>query len=230
MSATKRTASARSSTRLTSRVSAFNPQVTLFESTDLDDSPRRSKRVKTEIKTEESLLDLEDLEYASAESTSSRKPTKRKKAGTKSETKQDAISSSPVKHNVKSPKKAKVIPQVLSSPHPPPPNWQETYNAIREMRSRFVAPVDTMGCQMAQLEEKDPRVRLHVHPYLSVNIWINGTNIEQALLYAGSPHAFITNKRRSDACSCSETSESTWGQHIRGGHDSGRRCCYLEFH
>jgi len=34
--------------------------------------------------------------------------------------------------------------QALEKPHPAPARWQETYDAIKEMRSRFPAPVDTM--------------------------------------------------------------------------------------
>ncbi|KJA19070.1 hypothetical protein HYPSUDRAFT_69421 [Hypholoma sublateritium FD-334 SS-4] len=160
MSATKRTASARSPTNLTSRVSVFNSQVTLFEAADdPDDTPRRSKRAKKEVKREDSILeDVEDLEYTPSAST----PTPRKrKAAVKSEPKQKkaASKSSPAKRAAtsESPKKAKPIPQVLSTPHPEPPNWRETYNTIKEMRARFIAPVDTMGCQRAQLEETEPR-------------------------------------------------------------------------
>ncbi|KAF9531736.1 DNA glycosylase [Crepidotus variabilis] len=53
----------------------------------------------------------------------------------------------------------KAIPQSLDKPHPAPENWEETYNIIKEMRSTFVAPVDTMGCDSAQTKESDPRNR-----------------------------------------------------------------------
>lgn len=163
MSATKRAASARSPTKLTSRVSAFSSQVTLFEvAEDLEDTPRRSKRAKKEVIREDSVLeDVEDLEYTPPERTPS---SRKRKATVKSEPKQKktASKSSPTKRAAKSesPKKAKSIPQVLSTPHPEPPKWRETYNTIKEMRARFIAPVDTMGCQRAQIEEKEPRVRL----------------------------------------------------------------------
>jgi endonuclease III len=55
-------------------------------------------------------------------------------------------------------KKVKQIQQALSKPHPAPAKWQEQYDAIKNMRSRMVAPVDTMGCDRAQYKETDPKV------------------------------------------------------------------------
>ena len=60
---------------------------------------------------------------------------------------------------VKAKGKAKEIKQALDTPHPAPPHWRETYEAIREMRARMPAPVDTMGCDTAKWKETDPRVR-----------------------------------------------------------------------
>ncbi|EGN96402.1 hypothetical protein SERLA73DRAFT_170779 [Serpula lacrymans var. lacrymans S7.3] len=57
----------------------------------------------------------------------------------------------------KSPRKPKPIQQSLKVPHPAPPRWRETYDTIKEMRSHIVAPVDTMGCDQAQLKESDPK-------------------------------------------------------------------------
>ncbi|EIN07891.1 DNA glycosylase [Punctularia strigosozonata HHB-11173 SS5] len=54
-------------------------------------------------------------------------------------------------------KKAKPVPQSLEVPHPAPANWEETYNTIRQMRAKITAPVDTMGCERAQDEEKDAK-------------------------------------------------------------------------
>ncbi|KAH9890497.1 DNA glycosylase, partial [Cubamyces lactineus] len=56
-----------------------------------------------------------------------------------------------------SPRKPKTIPTALETPHPAPPRWREAYDAIKRMRSRIVAPVDTMGCDQAQLKETDPK-------------------------------------------------------------------------
>ncbi|KAF9557740.1 DNA glycosylase [Agrocybe pediades] len=170
----------RRTTRLTSRVSTFNPQVTLFEAADLEDqalpdsspSPRRSKRVKVEVKTETEshIPDLEDLKYVPKTRTPRKTPKKEEEQLYTLQTsavKAEASTSSTAtptprkrkKADVASPKKPKAVPQALAVPHPEPPNWRETYNAIKEMRTRFVAPVDTMGCQQAQLAEKDPKNR-----------------------------------------------------------------------
>ena len=46
----------------------------------------------------------------------------------------------------------------LAEPHTPPVKWKEAYDAIKEMRKRTVAPVDTMGCDQAQMREIDPKV------------------------------------------------------------------------
>ncbi|KAI9453886.1 DNA glycosylase [Russula earlei] len=52
-----------------------------------------------------------------------------------------------------SPQKSKAIKQALEKPHPAPVRWRETYDGIKEMRSRFPAPVDTMGCDTAKWKE-----------------------------------------------------------------------------
>ncbi|OBZ67933.1 Endonuclease III-like protein 1 [Grifola frondosa] len=49
------------------------------------------------------------------------------------------------------------IRNALDVPHPAPARWREAYDAIKEMRARTPAPIDTMGCQQAQLDEKDPK-------------------------------------------------------------------------
>ena len=40
----------------------------------------------------------------------------------------------------------------------PPLNWQETYDAVREMRKTMLAPVDTMGCERLADETLSPKV------------------------------------------------------------------------
>jgi len=57
----------------------------------------------------------------------------------------------------KSPRKPKPIQLSLDVPHPAPSKWQETYDTIKQMRSRVLAPVDTMGCDQAQHKEQDPK-------------------------------------------------------------------------
>ena len=64
----------------------------------------------------------------------------------------------PISKKPASPKKPKVLKQSLATPHPAPERWRETYALIKEMRTKIVAPVDTMGCQQAQSVETDPKV------------------------------------------------------------------------
>ena len=40
----------------------------------------------------------------------------------------------------------------------PPSNWEEIYDAVKEMRKNVLAPVDTMGCETLAEEHLSPRV------------------------------------------------------------------------
>ena len=40
----------------------------------------------------------------------------------------------------------------------PPPRWEEVYAAVKEMRARVLAPVDTMGCESLADEGLSERV------------------------------------------------------------------------
>ena len=143
-----RNATASSSRRIAGRASEYHPSVTLYEikAEEIEEPLRRSKRVKVEQKLE-ILPDLEDFKLV--------QDTPKKTSISKS--------SSPAK----SPVKAKPIPQALKTPHPEPAKWRETYDAIKEMRSKIVAPVDTMGCDQAQFKESDPKVRFHFFVFAS---------------------------------------------------------------
>jgi endonuclease-3 len=44
----------------------------------------------------------------------------------------------------------------------PPPNWEEIYEAVKEMRKKVLAPVDTMGCETLAQEHSSPRVRAQI--------------------------------------------------------------------
>ncbi|PPQ65822.1 hypothetical protein CVT24_012049 [Panaeolus cyanescens] len=143
MPSLKRSSSSRPS-GLSSRVSEFHPAVTLYEPAVEQESPRRSKRVKREP-TEAKLEDLEDLIPLNADE--------------EDVPKGEASSFSATASPKKSPKKAKAIPQSLATPHPAPVKWRETYDTIKEMRSRIIAPVDSMGCDQAQHKETDPKNR-----------------------------------------------------------------------
>ncbi|KAJ7494360.1 DNA glycosylase [Mycena galericulata] len=120
----------RSPPRLKARVSPYNSGVTLYAIPDVSvppSTPRRQTRVKAESSTPET-------------------------PGTS-----DA-SQSPSKRASKSLQKSKTpFKAALATPHPAPARWREVYDTIKEMRSKTVAPVDTMGCHMAQQHETDPK-------------------------------------------------------------------------
>ena len=67
-----------------------------------------------------------------------------------------------------SPKKQKLLRMNLDVPHPAPARWKEAYSAIQEMRSLYVAPVDTMGCDKAQVPETNPKVCTFITPVYSL--------------------------------------------------------------
>ncbi|TCD61247.1 DNA N-glycosylase and apurinic/apyrimidinic (AP) lyase [Steccherinum ochraceum] len=151
---------------LVARPSPYHASVTLFSNAsslitvDADASPRRSKRVKVDVKVEDedSLPETRPAKKARTKlapraSTSTVKleeaeGVKSSRAKVKRETSASA-----------SPRKQKAIPQSLDTPHPAPPNWRDTYDTIKRMRSKIVAPVDTMGCDQAQNKETEPQNR-----------------------------------------------------------------------
>jgi hypothetical protein len=154
----KRRSSGRSTpkTRLIiSQQSSTDPSVTLFklenpDSDDGDSEPgpstpsRRSKRVKVEeIVKAEDVVHEELPVSAATVAPAADKGKKARSAG---------------RMPSASPQKPKAIKQALKNPHPAPERWRETYDSIKEMRSRFPAPVDTMGCDTAKWKEIDPRV------------------------------------------------------------------------
>ncbi|KIJ95139.1 hypothetical protein K443DRAFT_683245 [Laccaria amethystina LaAM-08-1] len=134
-----RNATASSSRRIVERSSEYHPSVTLYEikAEEIEEPLRRSKRVKVEQKLD-ILPDLEDFKLVQ-------------------DTPKKTVSISKSSSPAKSPVKAKPIPQALKTPHPEPARWKETYDTIKEMRSKIVAPVDTMGCDQAQFKESDPK-------------------------------------------------------------------------
>ena len=164
-------------THLISQQSSAGPSVTLFKLEDNDSSPyslsdpesglelpappaHRPKRVKVEIvDTENTVSSGGDGEELSG-LTSKAPPDKGKGKG---KTARRPPARTRPSQSAASPKKPKAIKQALEKPHPAPARWQETYDAIKEMRSRFPAPVDTMGCDTAKWKEMDPRVRDAYH-------------------------------------------------------------------
>ncbi|KAG2132845.1 DNA glycosylase [Suillus bovinus] len=145
-------------TRLSARASPYHSAVTLIEagnagqpSTSLSSSPKPSKRIKLEVESGTSSI-----------SDSTRSQSLRKTSPTvklEEMVSEEDTTSSRVTRKVKSPKKPKLIPRSLETPHPAPPHWKEVYDSIKEMRTQIVAPVDTMGCEQAQHKEKEPKNR-----------------------------------------------------------------------
>lgn len=159
MSSLKRSRS--SSPQLTSHISHHSPSVTIFELSshqdDIKSTPRRSKRGKMQHNTEipQSDLNVNNLTH----DVLADNPAKSRKVSSNATTPDPALPSPSKRRDVQtSPKKFKAIAQSLATPHPPPSRWKEIYDTIKHMRSRFVAPVDTMGCDRAQFQETDPKV------------------------------------------------------------------------
>jgi len=173
-------ASSTRSTGLIAQQSSADPSVTLFKLEDPPDNehepvPGPSRRSKKRIKTTEPLL------VAGGNDEALLLPVQNKT------TRAQSTSSSP--------KKAKAIKRALDTPHPAPARWRETYDAIREMRARFPAPVDTMGCDTAKWKEMDPRVSSSICALSSAAEMFGGT--EQALRDARIAHAVVADQRRS---------------------------------
>ncbi|KIP07500.1 hypothetical protein PHLGIDRAFT_29994 [Phlebiopsis gigantea 11061_1 CR5-6] len=138
------------STELVGIPSPFHSGVTLFEPGP--STPRRSKRFKVE-----STAEVDPVTVANKRSTQG----KGRKATVKVEEAASVteVVVKPARPSA-SPRKPKTIPQSLAVPHPAPPRWKEQYDTIKRMREHIVAPVDTMGCEQAQLKETDPKVRM----------------------------------------------------------------------
>ncbi|KAK7035941.1 endonuclease III-like protein [Favolaschia claudopus] len=123
----------RSSPRLKSRISPYNSGVTLFTISDPPSNPPSTSRPTKRVKVEA------DAPAASGSVKASPSP-------------------SPSKRASRSPTKSKTLyKKALETPHAAPPHWREVYDCIKEMRKQKDAPVDTMGCQMAQRHESDPK-------------------------------------------------------------------------
>ena len=162
----RRSGASTQTTRLISQQSPADPAATLFklENPDSDPEPvppasaaRRSKRVKLEVAEAGEMAygdgRDEDLPALAAKPLAGKGKGKNLKAARPPAQTPSSASASA------SPQKPKAIKQALEKPHPAPARWRETYDAIREMRTRFPAPVDTMGCDTAKWKETDPRVR-----------------------------------------------------------------------
>jgi hypothetical protein len=160
--------------------------------------PRRAKRAKLE--GEDPVVDLEDFESHRSV-----------RLGDETKTRRSASAS---------PRKAKPIPQSLEKPHPAPARWRETYDTIKDMRRRIVAPVDTMGCDQAQRKETDPKVRIFFFLFFFLSFFLSLLSLfkcfswlyfnilhfflctESQVRDTRVPHAVLANQGRSDRRSC----------------------------
>jgi len=118
----------------------------------LESPERRSKRDNVEIVNTEGTASF-GRDYEELPGLTTKVPTSKGKAA------RQPPARTPSSESAASPKKPKAIKQALEKPHPAPEHWREMHDAIMEMRSRFPAPVDTMGCDTAWWKEMDPRVR-----------------------------------------------------------------------
>ncbi|KAF7323335.1 ENDO3c domain-containing protein [Mycena chlorophos] len=167
----------RTSSRLASRPSPYNTGVALFKLEDVDEAdflvppvsaiatPRKQKRgVKKEEEDTLNMDALIALEYEDLKPLPVQSPSKRSRSTKSSPASSPGPSSSPKKTRSKktsspkkSPSKATPYKKALSKPDPAPARWREVFSAIQEMRKGITAPVDTMGCHMAQRHETDSR-------------------------------------------------------------------------
>lgn len=159
--------------RLYATRSSANPAVTLYnafaEELSAETSastlrvPRRSKRIKPEGDDEVHATHTSVGNSRPAPQESGR-PTKRvnveRVAGAATEDEGASRKWSSKSSRPKAPKRQKPVQQSLDKPHPTPGHWKAQYDAIKSMRARVKAPVDTMGCDQAQNGETDPKVRI----------------------------------------------------------------------
>lgn len=144
------------SARLIAKQSQYSTSVTLYREEGGESSSERSppaKRVKRESAEP-------DSDYTNKRSKKGKQVVKEE---IKLEDVEEFLSGGKGKQraapNASTKKKSKAIKQTLATPHPTPDRWQEQYDLIKRMRNGIVAPVDTMGCDRAQLKETDPKVR-----------------------------------------------------------------------
>ena len=129
---------------MAARASPYHSSVTLYENEGTGANPRsRTRPLNLKVEHNDTTPDIEDALVPDTHLPGTSEPTSSRK----------------IRGKIGSPRKAKSIKQSLDVPHPAPERWRETYDTIKEMRSRIVAPVDTMGCDQAQLKEQDPKVR-----------------------------------------------------------------------
>ncbi|KAF3915097.1 hypothetical protein ABW21_db0209701 [Orbilia brochopaga] len=122
-----------------------------------------------------------DEEYTSspyfASAKANAQPSKKRKRTAKAvDTKTEPVtddddsqpSPKPTKAKAKAPKRAPAKGKKANGAHveisyDPPDNWREMYDAIKEMRLRIPAPVDTVGCERLAQMDVSPKVKRFQH-------------------------------------------------------------------
>ena len=111
-----------------------------------------------------------------------------------------------------------------------PANWEEIYEAVREMRKEKLAPVDTMGCETLAEEHLTPRVScsdLARYPPRSDSSW--KIHSGQTLPDFDRTHAFVANQghhqcnRHAQTPNRTSTSRSYIREHIRSRPGQAKR-------
>lgn len=90
--------------------------------------------------------------------------------------------------------KLQVVQQTLDAPHPAPTRWREIYALITSMRGRKVAPVDTMGCQLAQAGETDPVVPIAFYAFPTIDL------IHQAKHFSTLVSLMLSSQTKDEVC------------------------------
>lgn len=130
---------------------------------------RRSRRVKQDLSADKSFPGvLEDVQPPEARTVANLKREAVKwEDSLQLEPGTSSVQRSP---NKKSTRKSKPIARPLDIPLAAPFRWADAYAAIKDMRSRIIAPVDTMGCDQAKFKERDPKVRFFIR-VLSLSLY-----------------------------------------------------------
>ncbi|KAJ6257939.1 LOW QUALITY PROTEIN: hypothetical protein Dda_7729 [Drechslerella dactyloides] len=114
--------------------------------------------------------------YFASAKTGSQPSKKRKRTSKAVDTKSEPVtddsesppSPKPAKQKPKTPKRAPAKGKKTNGAHleiryDPPDNWREMYDAIKEMRLRIPAPVDTVGCARLAQIDVSPKVKRFQH-------------------------------------------------------------------
>ncbi|EPS43206.1 hypothetical protein H072_2809 [Dactylellina haptotyla CBS 200.50] len=143
----------------------------LSEDSELSSAP---SDLESDYSESAKLASSDDGEEYTASPYFASEPPKKRKKGIKSEDKnaetrlESALSnpkskSTPKRTPAKGAKIKKTHGKHVEIRYDPPSNWREMYDAIKEMRLRIPAAVDTMGCARLAQEDVPPKVKRFQH-------------------------------------------------------------------